>query len=64
LAEKSEYVLEFLLKTEEGYSFYIEFKRRTGDALENSKCADGFEFGDIKVHFDDGEIQVCSDEKM
>ena len=64
LLENAEYVPELLLKSEEEYRFYTELKRRTGDALGNNEAADGFELGDIKVLFDDGEIQVYRDGKV
>lgn len=64
LLENAEYVPELPLKSEEEYRFYTELKRRTGDALENNEAADGFELGDIKVLFDDGEIQVYRDGKV
>lgn len=58
LLENTEYVPELLLKTEEEYRFYSELKRRTGNALENNEEASGFELGDIKVSFDEGQIIV------
>ena len=58
LLGNADYVPELLLKSEEEYRFYNELKRRTGLALENDQSAGGFELGDIKVLFADGEIQV------
>ncbi|HJJ55223.1 MAG TPA: restriction endonuclease-like protein, partial [Methanocorpusculum sp.] len=63
LLENAEYVPELLLRSEEEYRFYTELKRRTGTALEDNESAAGFELGDIKVLFDDGQIQVYRDGK-
>lgn len=59
LLKNVEYVPELLLRSEEEYRFYMELKRRTGIALENNTDdTSGFEIGDTKVLFDDGQIQV------
>lgn len=58
LMENVEYVPELLLRSEEEYRFYTELKRRTGTALDNNESSTGFELGDIKVVFEDGQIQI------
>lgn len=58
LIENVEYVPELLLRSEEEYRFYTELKRRTGTALDNNESSTGFELGDIKVVFEDGQIQI------
>lgn len=58
LMENVEYVPELLLRSEEEYRFYTELKRHTGTVLEDNEFAAGFELGDIKVLFDDGQIRV------
>lgn len=63
LLENAEYVPELLLRSEEEYRFYTELKRRTGIALENNESSAGFELGDIKVLFADGQILVYRDGK-
>lgn len=61
LLENVEFVPELLLKSEEEYRFYMELKRRTGKVIENEQNVSGFELGNIKVLFDEGEIQVYKD---
>ena len=51
-------VPELFLQTEE-YRFMTELKRVTGDAaLINDDSISGFEFGNYKVIFEDGEIKL------
>lgn len=64
LLENVEYVPELLLRTEEEYRFYTELKRFTGSALEDNEATGGFELGNIKVQFDEGQIQVYRDGKI
>lgn len=63
LLGNAEYVPELLLGSEEEYRFYTELKRRTGSALEDNESTAGFELGEIKVLFDEGQIQVYKDGK-
>lgn len=64
LLENAEVVPELLLRSEEEYRFYTELKRRTGTALANNEeSAGGFELGDTKVLFDNGQIQVFREGK-
>lgn len=58
LLENAEYVPELLLRSEEEYRFYTELKRYTGKALKNNEATEGFELDDIKVLFENGQIQV------
>lgn len=49
----------FQIKTEEEYRFFTELRRVAGDAaLINDDSVTGFEFGDYKVIFEDGEIKL------
>ena len=64
LLENAQYVPELLLRSEEEYRFYTELKRRTGTALEDNESTAGFELGDIKVLFDNGQIQVYQSGKL
>ncbi len=61
LLENTEFVPELLLRSEEQYCFYIELKRRTGAALDNSEDSQSFELGKIKVIFGEGEINIYQD---
>ena len=76
LLENVEFVPELLLKSEEEYRFYMELKRRTGQAIErdvmgnegnsieseySSSGSSGFEIGKIKVIFEEGHISITRD---
>ena len=78
LLENVEFVPELLLQSEEEYRFYMELKRRTGQALERDFIGDdknpmetednksegsGFEIGGTKVIFDNGGISIIRDGK-
>ena len=63
LMKNVEYVPELLLRSEEEYRFYMELKRRTGATLDGNELATGFELGEIKVLFDEGQILVYRDGK-
>lgn len=64
LMENVEYVPELLLQSETEYRFYMELKRRTGAVLDDNEATPGFELGDIKVLFEDGQIQVFRGGKL
>lgn len=55
----------FQIKTEEEYRFFTELKRVAGDAaLINDDSVTGFEFGNYKVIFEDGEIKLFNQKGM
>ena len=57
-------VPELFLKTEEEYRFLTELKRVSGNAaLINDDRGMGFGFGDYRVLFEDGEIELFNKEK-
>jgi len=56
LLENSEFVPELRLRSKEEYRLYTELKRSTGLALDQKETVSGFEMGDIRVRFEDGEI--------
>ncbi len=57
LLRHSAKVLELCLQSEEEYRFYTELKRRTDAAVINDEDPSvGFQLGDLKVAFEEGEI--------
>ena len=62
LLQHSEYVPELLIESEEKYRFYSELKRSVNYAEINKEAANiGFEYGDVKYVFTDGNIMAIKD---
>lgn len=67
LLQNSSYVNELFLRSEEEYRMYSELKRRMNKAVitrDAQGSVSGFEIGEKRVEFADGEIRMLVDEKI
>ena len=65
LLQHSEFVPELLIESEEKYRFYSELKRSVNSAEINQNNANiGFEYGDVKYVFSDGNILAIKGGKI